>query len=88
MTKADDPADSIDAKRLFRDALGLFPTGVAVITSMTPPGEKLGATVSSFTSVSLEPPLVPFSMAVAAALILLIFFHPPQKNPVQVNTGH
>ena len=26
--------------------------------------------------------LVPFSMAVAAALILLLFFHPPQKNPV------
>jgi nucleoside transporter len=31
--------------------------------------------------------LVPFSMAVAAALILLLFFHPPQKNPVNV-TGH
>ena len=29
--------------------------------------------------------LVPFSMAVAAALILLLFFHPPQKNPVQVS---
>jgi nucleoside transporter len=32
--------------------------------------------------------LVPFSMAVAAALILLIFFHPPQKNPGQVTTRH
>jgi MFS family permease len=32
--------------------------------------------------------LVPFSMAVAAALILLVFFHPPQKNPVNVKTGH
>ena len=32
--------------------------------------------------------LVPFSMAVAAALILLLFFHPPQKNPTSVNTGH
>ena len=32
--------------------------------------------------------LVPFSMAVAAALILLLFFHPPQKNPVQVSAGH
>ena len=28
--------------------------------------------------------LVPFSMAVAAALILLLFFHPPQKNPAGV----
>jgi nucleoside transporter len=32
--------------------------------------------------------LVPFSMAVAAALILLLFFHPPQKNPVQVSARH
>jgi nucleoside transporter len=32
--------------------------------------------------------LVPFSMAVAAALILLLFFHPPQKNPVNAATGH
>ena len=32
--------------------------------------------------------LVPFSMAVAAALILLLFFHPPQKNPAAVSTKH
>jgi flavin reductase (DIM6/NTAB) family NADH-FMN oxidoreductase RutF len=56
---------SADAKRLFRDALGMFPTGVAVVTSATPEG-PLGATVSSFTSVSLEPPLVLFSMARSA----------------------
>jgi nucleoside transporter len=32
--------------------------------------------------------LVPFSMAVAAALILLLFFHPPQKNSAQVSARH
>ncbi len=48
--------------RELRDALGLFPTGVAVITATTATGEKLGATVSSFNSVSLDPPLVLFSL--------------------------
>jgi len=32
--------------------------------------------------------LVPFSMAVGAAVILLLFFHPPQKNPAAVSTKH
>ena len=32
--------------------------------------------------------LVPFGMAVGAAVILLLFFHPPQKNPGSVSTGH
>lgn len=49
--------------RDFRDALGLFPTGIAVVTAVTETGEKIGATVSSFNSVSLEPPLVLFSVA-------------------------
>lgn len=49
--------------RDFRDALGLFPTGIAVVTAVTKSGEKIGATVSSFNSVSLEPPLVLFSVA-------------------------
>jgi flavin reductase (DIM6/NTAB) family NADH-FMN oxidoreductase RutF len=40
----------------FRKALGSFPTGVAVVTT----GDKahMGITVNSFTSVSLDPPLV------------------------------
>ena len=48
--------------RELRDAFGLFPTGVAVITARTPDGVRLGATVSSFNSVSLDPPLVHFSL--------------------------
>ena len=45
-------------ERAFRDALGVFPTGVAVVTATSHTGERLGVTVSSFNSVSLEPPLV------------------------------
>jgi flavin reductase (DIM6/NTAB) family NADH-FMN oxidoreductase RutF len=47
----------------FRDALGLFPTGVAVVTTIASDGTYLGTTVSSFNSVSLWPPLVLFSIA-------------------------
>jgi flavin reductase (DIM6/NTAB) family NADH-FMN oxidoreductase RutF len=51
------------AQRSFRDALGLFPTGVAVVTTITGDGTRLGTTVSSFNSVSMSPPLVLFSIA-------------------------
>src|SRR5437870_2013092 len=47
----------------FRQALGVFPTGVAVVTARAPDGLLQGMTVSSFNSVSLEPPLVLFSVA-------------------------
>jgi flavin reductase (DIM6/NTAB) family NADH-FMN oxidoreductase RutF len=50
-------------QRSFRDALGLFPTGVAVVTTITGEGTRVGTTVSSFNSVSLSPPLVLFSIA-------------------------
>jgi flavin reductase (DIM6/NTAB) family NADH-FMN oxidoreductase RutF len=53
-------------QRRFRDALGAFATGVAVVTGRTETGEKLGMTVSSFNSVSLMPPLVLFSVARSA----------------------
>lgn len=43
--------------RLLREALGRFATGVTVVTAMGPSG-PVGMTVNSFTSVSLEPPLV------------------------------
>jgi flavin reductase (DIM6/NTAB) family NADH-FMN oxidoreductase RutF len=55
------------APRSFRDALGLFPTGVAVVTTITRDGTHLGTTVSSFNSVSLSPPLVLFSIARSAS---------------------
>jgi len=45
-----------------RKALGCFATGVTVVTGLGPDGEKLGVTASSFNSVSLDPPLVLFSL--------------------------
>lgn len=52
---------SFDDRR-FRDALGAFSTGVAIVTGVTEGGERLGMTVSSFNSVSIAPPLVLFSV--------------------------
>ncbi len=45
-------------ERTFRDALGHFPTGVAIITAMRENDEAIGMTANSFTSVSLSPPLI------------------------------
>ena len=46
----------------FRKALGCFPTGVAVITTLDAQDEPVGLTCNSFSSVSLEPPLVLWSL--------------------------
>lgn len=45
--------------RVFRDVLGRYASGVTVVTAMTE-GRPVGLTCQSFTSVSLEPPLVAF----------------------------
>ena len=50
-------------KRELRDALGMFATGVTIITSCTRDDELLGITANSFNAVSLEPPMVLFSLA-------------------------
>jgi flavin reductase (DIM6/NTAB) family NADH-FMN oxidoreductase RutF len=59
-------ADAFDASSL-RRALGLFPTGVVVATTMDPEVGPLGMTLNSFVSVSLDPPLVSFSIGRSAA---------------------
>ena len=48
--------------RDFRDALGRFATGVCVITFAPEDGKPFGMTINSFASVSLEPPLVLWSL--------------------------
>jgi flavin reductase (DIM6/NTAB) family NADH-FMN oxidoreductase RutF len=55
------PLQAIDS-RAFRRALGNFATGVTVISAATPGGQKVGVTANSFNSVSLEPPLVLWSI--------------------------
>jgi len=52
--------------RAFRDALGSFATGIAVVTACAPGGEFVGLTINSFNSVSLEPPLVLWSLDLAS----------------------
>jgi flavin reductase (DIM6/NTAB) family NADH-FMN oxidoreductase RutF len=52
--------------RSLRDALGQFATGVAVVTTATPGGEWAGVTVNSFTSVSLDPPLILWCLSLRA----------------------
>jgi len=54
--------DSQFDPRAFRHALGQFATGVSIITAMGPDEKPIGMTMSSFNSVSLEPPLVLFSV--------------------------
>ncbi|PKP82751.1 MAG: flavin reductase [Alphaproteobacteria bacterium HGW-Alphaproteobacteria-18] len=44
--------------RTLRDALGCFATGVTVVTAMDREGQPVGLTANSFTSVSLDPPLL------------------------------
>lgn len=56
------PAASF-SPRQFRSALGMFPTGVTVVTATAPGGRRIGVTVNSFASVSLDPPLILFNLA-------------------------
>jgi flavin reductase (DIM6/NTAB) family NADH-FMN oxidoreductase RutF len=48
--------------RALRQALGRFATGVTVITPRTQAGQRLGLTANSFSALSLEPPLVLWSL--------------------------
>jgi flavin reductase (DIM6/NTAB) family NADH-FMN oxidoreductase RutF len=60
--------DSFDP-RLLRDAFGSFATGVTVVTGASPTGERVGLTANSFTSVSLDPPLLLFCPALGASAL-------------------
>lgn len=46
-----------------REVSGLFPTGIAVVTARASGSALYGVTINSFSSVSLDPPLVLFSLA-------------------------
>jgi len=56
-------SSSIDP-RDFRNALGTYATGVTIITAAAPDGKPYGLTCNSFASVSLNPPLVLWSLVV------------------------
>lgn len=52
----------------FRKTLGVFPTGVTVVTTLSETGEDVGITISSFTSLSLHPPQILFCLSKHSAL--------------------
>jgi len=56
------PADTPFDARAFRDTLGRYATGVALVMARGPDGSTAGMTINSFASVSLDPPLVLWSM--------------------------
>jgi flavin reductase (DIM6/NTAB) family NADH-FMN oxidoreductase RutF len=56
-----DAAESVDARQ-FRQALGTFPTGVCLVTTTAAEGKREGMTINSFASVSLDPPLILWSI--------------------------
>ena len=51
----------------FRAALGMFATGVTIVTARDAAGVRVGLTANSFNSVSLAPPLVLWSLSQRAA---------------------
>ncbi|MET4165997.1 MULTISPECIES: flavin reductase family protein [Gordonia] len=53
-------ADADSVRDRYREVLAHFGSGVVVITSARPDGSPVGMTVGSFTSISMEPPLVGF----------------------------
>jgi flavin reductase (DIM6/NTAB) family NADH-FMN oxidoreductase RutF len=52
--------------RALRDALGTFATGVTVVTGLDPEGRPMGLTVNSFNTVSLDPPLIVWSLSLTS----------------------
>jgi flavin reductase (DIM6/NTAB) family NADH-FMN oxidoreductase RutF len=51
------------SKQEFRASLAMFATGVTIVTARAESGELIGLTANSFNSVSLEPPLVLWSLS-------------------------
>ena len=63
MPAPSDATPSAFDSQQFRSALGMFATGVTIITARGPDGSLVGLTANSFNSVSLTPPLVLWSLA-------------------------
>ncbi len=66
-TATSDPRRGDSDERAFRDALGQFATGVTVLTTRTAEGMPIGVTISSFNAVSLDPPLILWSLSLETA---------------------
>lgn len=72
-----DPANELasDSSQIdprdFRNALGTYATGVTIITAAAPDGKPYGLTCNSFASVSLNPPLVLWSLVVYSSSLTI-----------------
>jgi len=60
------------SRQEFRSALGMFATCVTIITARTAAGDLVGLTANSFNSVSLDPPLVLWSLSRSAASMVAL----------------
>ncbi|CAE6701284.1 flavin reductase family protein [Paraburkholderia nemoris] len=58
-----DGPTTISDPRALRNALGNFATGITIVTARNADGSAIGLTVNSFNSVSLEPPLIIWSLS-------------------------
>ncbi len=71
------PDHLLNAMRQLRNAFGQYPTGVTVVTAAAQDGRKIGLTANSFASLSLDPPLVLWSIGKSSP-----------SCPDFVNAGH
>jgi len=68
----------------FRSVLGRFASGVTILTARDAAGVDHGMTVSSFSSLSLEPPLVLFCVDHAASMHSLLVSDPPPACGISI----
>lgn len=68
MTRMNEPTEQARPaefdQRDLRRAFGMFPTGVTIVTTRHPEGHPIGLTCNSFSSVSLTPPLILWSLSI------------------------
>lgn len=62
--------------RALRDVLGCYATGVAVVTTVGDKGSLMGLVVNSFSSVSLDPPLILWSIGLSSPSLQAFQRHP------------
>jgi flavin reductase (DIM6/NTAB) family NADH-FMN oxidoreductase RutF len=63
------PRNPAAAGRALRDTLGCYATGVAVVTAVAEDGRPFGLTINSFSALSLDPPLVLWSLRRSSPLV-------------------
>ena len=68
--------------RHFRNAMGRFTTGVTIVTCLDATGQPVGLTANSFSSLSLEPPLLLWSLRSASPS--MVAFEAAQRFAVNV----